>query len=70
MVDERGNPIAEVIGGPDDGDTFFCREYEHGGTFVPARTASHRPIYRFEKCPNGRDRFVFVGFEQPEKGGE
>lgn len=63
-TDQNGNPIAEVKGGPDDGDTFYCRDFEDGDTFVPAKTASHRPIYRFRRRGADEiDLFIFETFE-------
>ena len=64
-ADQNGNPVAEVVGGPDDGALFFCRDFEDGDTFIPAKTASHRPIYRFVRQPADTiDRFVFERFEE------
>ncbi len=68
-LDENGNQIAEVVGGPDDGGAFFCRDFEHGDQFVPIKTASHRPIYKlWEPDATKEARFVFCAFE-PNEGG-
>lgn len=64
MKDDNGNLIAEVVGGPDDGDFFFCADFNEGDEFTPIKTASHRPVYRFLKSGGKEpDKFVFVRFE-------
>lgn len=57
--DKNGNLVADVVGGPDDGGTFFCRDRVDGDTFTPMRTSpsDNRPLYLFKGgC------FTFLGW--------
>lgn len=58
MTDKNGNKVAAVVGGPDDGDTFFIQDAVDGDTFVPINDGRARPIYRLDG-----ERWLFVGFE-------
>ncbi len=62
MTDENGNPIAPVVGGPDCGSTFFCRDFDLGDTFTPINDGRERPVYQLQD-PGWGKRFVFVGWE-------
>lgn len=63
-LDSKGNEVADVRGGPCDGDWFYSANFKDGDTFVPIRAKGmwiNRPVYGFVG-----GRLLFTGYLQED----